>query len=35
MVLMHLSMLSNGGGEVDYPLEIDSAGFSLGGNFDI
>jgi len=32
---MHLSILSpRVGGEVGYPQEIDSASFSLGGDFD-
>ena len=33
---MHLSILSPWlGGRAGYPREIDSASFSLGGNFDI
>ena len=35
---MHLSMLSpwvGGGGGADYPWKIDSASYSLGGDFDI
>jgi len=32
---MHLSMLSPRMGGTGYPWEIDSASFSLGGDFDI